>query len=301
MDGTNQSRKGRAARLEAWTPQQLVREYRFRFKKRFGQNFISDKNLLQSIVQDAGVTPGNWVLEIGPGLGTLTRAAAEAGAQVTAIEIDRELTAILKEHLDPASVTVVEGDALQLDWAQVLEKSGWHGQPLQMVANLPYYITTPLVMKALECGLPFRSVTVMVQHEVALRMAAEPGTSDYGILSLVVQYYAKPQLCRVVSAHSFFPKPDVDSAVMRLDVRAQPPVAAPKEELFTVIKGGFSQRRKKLRNALKQVLKEWNLDAASLDGILENLDIDVNVRGEALALEQFSQITEALLALRTDV
>ncbi len=281
--------------MEAWTPQQLVREYRFRFKKRFGQNFISDKNLLQSIVQDAGVTAGDWVLEIGPGLGTLTRAAAETGAKVTAIEIDRELTAILKEHLDPEAVSVVEGDALQLDWAQVLRDSGWQGQPLQMVANLPYYITTPLVMKALESGLPFRSVTVMVQHEVALRMAAAPATNDYGILSLVVQYYAQPQLCRVVSAHSFFPKPDVDSAVVRLDVRSQPPVSAPKEELFTVIKGGFSQRRKKFRNALKNVLLEWNIEPVQLDTILHDLALDPNVRAEALSLGQFSQITEALL------
>lgn len=283
--------------LEAWTPQQLVREYRFRFKKRFGQNFISDKNLLQSIVQDAGVTSGDWVLEIGPGLGTLTQALAQSGAQVTAVELDRDLVQILRQHLEPAAISIVEGDALELDWTRVLQGSGWQDQPLKVVANLPYYITTPLVMKALESALPFQTVTVMVQHEVALRMQAAPGTSDYGILSLMVQYYSQPHLCRVVNAGSFYPKPEVDSAVIRLDVRQQPPVGAPKAALFTVIKGGFSQRRKKFRNALKHVLQDWNLDMAQLDAVLADLNLDPNVRAEALSLQQFGAITEALLAL----
>ena len=286
--------------MTSMTPQQLVREYQFRFKKRFGQNFISDKNLLDSIARDAHLDAGDWVIEIGPGLGTLTSALAAHVERVIAVEVDRDLVAILSEHPPGQNVTVVEGDALAMDWNDLLRVHGWKGQPVKVAANLPYYITTPLVMKALEETIGLTSVTAMVQQEVAERMVAKPGDREAGILSLIVQYFADPEICRIVPAAAFYPKPEVNSAIVHLRLHPKPAVDAEKSALFDVIRAGFSQRRKKFRNSLKQLLKAWNVRPSDLDDVLASLGIDEMVRAEELSLVQFGEITQALMKHRTE-
>ncbi len=286
--------------MEQCSPQRLLRKHGFRHKRRWGQNFISDKNLLASIVRDAGVTAQDWVFEIGPGLGTLTAALADAAHFVTAVELDRELVAILHERPPAVNCSVVQGDARALEWDSILRRHGWGGQPLKMVANLPYYVTTPLIMRCLEGPPRFQSCTVMVQHEVARRMQAEPGSKDYGILSLMVQYYSSPHLTRVVPPDAFFPRPEVHSAVVHLAIHSQPPVTAAKDELFAVIKQGFSQRRKTFRNAVRPLVQEWELDMGHVDAAMSAAGIDSRVRAEELSLHDFAFLTNALLRYRND-
>lgn len=272
----------------------VMRDWEFATKKSLGQNFLIDQNIVNRIVQAADLEEESWVLEIGPGLGALTSSLAKQAAQVVAMEIDGDLVSILRETLVSPKITVVAGDALQLDWAEVLTQAGWQGQKLHLAANLPYYLTTPLIMKALECGLPFTSLVVMVQREVALRMLAEPGNKDYGVLSLAVQYYAEGSMVIKVPRTVFIPAPAVDSAVVKLTPRP-PQVSAPREELFAVIRAAFQQRRKTLRNALKALVEEWGLGVEQLEEALQNCGLESTVRGERLSLEQYSTLTEELL------
>jgi 16S rRNA (adenine1518-N6/adenine1519-N6)-dimethyltransferase len=272
----------------------VMKEKGISAKKSLGQNFLIDQNIVRRIVESADLQGEHWVVEIGPGLGALTAPMAEAAAQVVAMEIDRELVAILQEALAHPKISIVEGDALELDWRAVLEERGWRGEPLSLVANLPYYITTPLIMKALESGLPFAAVLVMVQKEVADRMLAPPGSKDCGVLSLAVQYYAEGSLVLKVPRTVFIPAPAVDSAVVKLVPRL-PQVSAPRDQLFQVIRAAFQQRRKTLRNALKSLVEEWGLTLEELDQALANCGIEPSLRGERLSLEQYSKLTEELL------
>lgn len=272
----------------------MMKERGLAAKKGLGQNFLVDRNIVGRILENAALDGESWVLEIGPGLGALTGPLAERAAQVVAVEIDRELAAVLREVLAHPRIAIVEGDALEMDWRELLEDMGWRGQPLSLVANLPYYITSPLIMKALESGLPFTSIVVMVQKEVAERMLAAPGSKDYGVLSLAVQYYAEGSLVMKVPRTVFLPAPKVDSAVVRLLPRP-PKVSAPRKELFQVIRAAFQQRRKTLRNALKALTVEWGLGLEQLDGALARCALEPGVRGERLSLEEYSQLTEELL------
>lgn len=272
----------------------MMKERGLAAKKGLGQNFLVDRNIVGRILENAALDGESWVLEIGPGLGALTGPLAERAAQVVAVEIDRELAAVLREVLAHPRIAIVEGDALEMDWRELLEDMGWRGQPLSLVANLPYYITSPLIMKALENGLPFTSIVVMVQKEVAERMLAAPGSKDYGVLSLAVQYYAEGSLVMKVPRTVFLPAPKVDSAVVRLLPRP-PKVSAPRKELFQVIRAAFQQRRKTLRNALKALTVEWGLGLEQLDGALARCGLEPGVRGERLSLEEYSQLTEELL------
>lgn len=272
----------------------MMKERGLAAKKGLGQNFLVDRNIVGRILENAALDGESWVLEIGPGLGALTGPLAERAAQVVAVEIDRELAAVLREVLAHPRIAIVEGDALEMDWRELLEDMGWRGQPMSLVANLPYYITSPLIMKALESGLPFTSIVVMVQKEVAERMLAAPGSKDYGVLSLAVQYYAEGSLVMKVPRTVFLPAPKVDSAVVRLLPRP-PKVSAPRKELFQVIRAAFQQRRKTLRNALKALTVEWGLGLEQLDGALARCGLEPGVRGERLSLEEYSQLTEELL------
>lgn len=272
----------------------IMRQTGFATKKSLGQNFLIDQNIVGRIIQSAELSQDSWVLEIGPGLGALTVPMSEQAEQVVAMEIDRELVAILRENLTNPKITIVEGDALELDWDNVLQESGWRGQPLHLVANLPYYLTTPLIMKALESNLPFSGIIVMVQKEVGLRMLASPNSKDYGVLSLAVQYYAEGSLVMKVPKTVFIPAPKVDSAVVKLKPRP-PVVSAPREELFAVIRAAFQQRRKTVRNALKPLVESWNLSPDQLDLALAAAQIEPTLRGERLSLEDYSRLTEELV------
>lgn len=272
----------------------IMKERGFNTKKRFGQNFLIDQNIVQKIVASANLEESHWVLEIGPGLGALTTLMAQVAKRVVAMEIDRDLVAILEELIQEPRIKIVEGDALALDWAELLQGAGWQGEPLKLVANLPYYLTTPLIMKALESDLPFVDVVVMVQREVADRILADPASKDYGVLSLAVQYYAQPSLVLKVPRTVFMPAPNVDSAVVHLQPRP-PQVEAPKEQLFEVIRASFQQRRKTVRNALKPLVAEWGLSSEDLDRALAAVQLEPTIRGERLSLEDFNRLTKELM------
>lgn len=272
----------------------VLRQKGYSIKKRLGQNFLVDQNYVEKIVSAAELCPSDWVLEIGPGLGVLTAVMAEQADKVVALEIDRELVAILQETLALPNAAVVQGDALAVDWRDVLQAQGWNGGPVKLVANLPYYITTPLVMKALESDVPFRAIVVMVQREVAERMVAPPGGKEYGVLTLAVEYYSQAQLITRVPRTVFIPAPEVDSAVVKL-IPKPPPVSAPRERLFEVIRSAFQQRRKTIRNALKPVAKAWGLSPALLDEALSQAGVKGDRRGEDLSLQDFSRLTECLM------
>jgi 16S rRNA (adenine1518-N6/adenine1519-N6)-dimethyltransferase len=272
----------------------LMKERGFSTKKRFGQNFLIDQNIVERIIQTADLRKGEWALEIGPGLGALTVHLAQRADHVVAMEIDTSLVAILRDTLDNSATTIWEGDALEADWRELLHNAGWQNQPLKLVANLPYYLTTPLIMKALESDLPFASLVVMVQKEVATRMLASEGSKDFGILSLAVQYYSEARLAMNVPRTVFIPAPAVDSAVVELRSHA-PEVDAPAKELFAVIRAGFGQRRKTVRNALKALVEEWGLSPEHLDSALEKAKIEPGLRAECLSLKDFSTLTKELL------
>ena len=273
---------------------EILKKYNFNFQKRYGQNFLIDSHILEKIIASAEITKDDCVLEIGPGIGTMTQYLAENAREVIAVEIDKSLIPILEDTLSEYdNVTVINEDILKVDIAALAqEKNG--GKPIKVVANLPYYITTPIIMGLFESHVPLDSITIMVQKEVADRMQAGPGTKDYGALSLAVQYYAKPEIVLQVSPNCFMPKPNVGSAVIRLVRYAENPVKAEDETyLFALIKAAFGQRRKTLVNSLvnagnMQVTKEQVL------GALEEMDLSPSIRGEALTLSQFAQLGSLL-------
>ncbi|MDI9412471.1 MAG: 16S rRNA (adenine(1518)-N(6)/adenine(1519)-N(6))-dimethyltransferase RsmA [Bacillota bacterium] len=272
----------------------IMKERGFNTKKRFGQNFLIDQNIVNRIVNSAELEKDDWVIEIGPGLGALTTLMSEVAQCVVAMEIDTHLVSILEELIDQPNINIVEGDALAIDWEKCLTGHGWKDEPLKLVANLPYYLTTPLIMKALESDLPFKSVVVMVQKEVAERILAKPNSKDFGVLSLAVQYYSEPSLVANVPRTVFIPSPAVDSAVIKLKP-ISPLVDAPRKELFEVIRASFQQRRKTIRNALKPLIKSWGISSEQIDDALARAKIESNVRGECLALEDYGVLTKELM------
>lgn len=277
---------------------EIIQKYGFDFQKKFGQNFLIDPRVLDKIIAAAEITKDDFVLEIGPGIGTMTQYLAEAAREVTAVEIDRNLIPILSETLSEyENVTVLNQDVLKTDIAAIAqERNG--GRPIKVVANLPYYITTPIIMGLFESRVPIDSITVMVQKEVAQRMQAQPGTKDYGALSLAVQYYAKPYIAANVPPNCFIPRPNVGSAVIRLKKYENPPVKVQDEALlFRLIRASFNQRRKTLVNGLKNCAelpfsKEQILAAFEATGLAEN------IRGEALTLAQFAQLSDAFSQMK---
>ncbi|MBO5260083.1 MAG: 16S rRNA (adenine(1518)-N(6)/adenine(1519)-N(6))-dimethyltransferase RsmA [Agathobacter sp.] len=272
----------------------VLQKYNFNFQKKFGQNFLIDTRILEEIIEAAQITKEDFVLEIGPGIGTMTQYLCEAAREVAAVEIDANLIPILKDTLSEYdNVEVIHQDILKVD-INALAQSKNQGRPIKVVANLPYYITTPIIMGLFESHVPIDSITIMVQKEVADRMQEGPGSKDYGALSLAVQYYAKPEIVVNVPPSCFMPQPKVGSAVIRLTRHSEPPVQVEDEKLmFSVIRASFNQRRKTLANGLN------NYPGISLskeliqESILE-LGVPVNIRGEALSLEQFAQLSNII-------
>lgn len=273
---------------------EIIQKHGFDFQKKFGQNFLIDPHVLDKIISAAGITKDDFVLEIGPGIGTMTQYLAEAAREVTAVEIDRNLIPILEETLAAYdNVTVINQDVLKTDLAAIAEEKNG-GKPIKVVANLPYYITTPIIMGLFESGVPLDSITVMVQKEVAQRMQAGPGTKDYGALSLAVQYYAEPYIAANVPPNCFIPRPNVGSAVIRLTRYQDPPVKVKDEKLmFQLIRASFNQRRKTLQNGLKNS-SELNFSKEEILEAFKKTGLPENVRGEALTLEQFAALADVL-------
>ena len=274
---------------------EVIKKYEFCFQKKFGQNFLIDGHVLDKIIAGAGVTKDDMVLEIGPGLGTMTQYLAEAAGKVVAVEIDRNLLPILQETLaDYDNVKVIHADVLSLDLEKLVQEENG-GRPIKVVANLPYYITTPIIMALFEQHVPLANVTVMVQKEVAARMKSGPGSKDYGALSLAVQYYAEPYIVANVPCNCFMPRPNVDSAVIRLTRYEEPPVQVKDEKmLFKIIRASFNQRRKTLQNGLNNS-SELNFTKDQIAAAIAAAGFSPSVRGEALTLEQFARLTDILL------
>lgn len=273
---------------------QMIQKHGFAFQKKFGQNFLIDAHVLDKIIAAAGVTADDMVLEIGPGIGTMTQYLAERARQVTAVEIDTNLIPILKETLsDYDNVTVINEDILKVDIKKLAEEYN-AGKPIKVVANLPYYITTPIIMGLFESGVPIDNITVMVQKEVADRMQVGPGSKDYGALSLAVQYYAEPYIVANVPPNCFIPRPNVGSAVIRLTRHQTPPVEVKDRELmFKLIRASFNQRRKTLLNGLNNS-PELSFGKEQIAAAIEQLGVPAAVRGEALTLEQFARLSDLL-------
>ena len=274
---------------------EVIKKYEFCFQKKFGQNFLIDGHVLDKIIAGAGVTKDDMVLEIGPGIGTMTQYLAEAAGKVVAVEIDRNLLPILQETLaDYDNVKVIHADVLSLDLEKLVQEENG-GRPIKVVANLPYYITTPIIMALFEQHVPLANVTVMVQKEVAARMKSGPGSKDYGALSLAVQYYAEPYIVANVPCNCFMPRPNVDSAVIRLTRYEEPPVQVKDEKmLFKIIRASFNQRRKTLQNGLNNS-SERNFTKDQIAAAIAEAGFSPSVRGEALTLEQFAKLTDILL------
>lgn len=273
---------------------EVLQKYHFNFQKKFGQNFLIDEHVLDKIIRAAEITKDDYVLEIGPGIGTMTQYLACAAREVTAVEIDRALIPILEDTLkEYDNVSIINEDILKVDIAALAkEKNG--GRPIKVVANLPYYITTPIIMGLFESHVPLESITVMVQKEVADRMQVGPGTKDYGALSLAVQYYAEPYIVANVPPNCFMPRPAVGSAVIRLTRHQKPPVEVMDEKLmFRLIRASFNQRRKTLANGLKNS-GELNLSKEVITAAIEKLGKGSSVRGEALDLEEFARLTNII-------
>ena len=274
---------------------EVIKKYEFCFQKKFGQNFLIDGHVLDKIIAGAGVTKDDMVLEIGPGIGTMTQYLAEAAGKVVAVEIDKNLLPILQETLaDYDNVKVIHADVLSLDLEKLVQEENG-GRPIKVVANLPYYITTPIIMALFEQHVPLANVTVMVQKEVAARMKSGPGSKDYGALSLAVQYYAEPYIVANVPCNCFMPRPNVDSAVIRLTRYEEPPVQVKDEKmLFKIIRASFNQRRKTLQNGLNNS-SELNFTKDQIAAAIAAAGFSPSVRGEALTLEQFARLTDILL------
>ena len=273
---------------------QILEKYNFNFQKKFGQNFLIDTNILEGIVKGAEIIKDDCVLEIGPGIGTMTQYLCENAKFVIAVEIDKNLIPILNDTLSEYSnKVIINEDVLKLDINELTNKYN-DGKPIKVVANLPYYITTPIIMGLFESHVPLDSITVMVQKEVADRMKVGPGTKDYGALSLAVQFYSRPDILMIVSANCCVPRPNVDSAVIKLTLHTEMPVTVKNEALmFTLIRAAFNQRRKTMVNALtnagiNNVTKENVLSA------LEKMNLPATIRGEALTLAEFATLSDYL-------
>ena len=273
---------------------EVLQKYNFNFQKKFGQNFLIDEHVLDKIIRAAEITKDDYVLEIGPGIGTMTQYLACAAREVTAVEIDRALIPILEDTLkEYDNVSIINEDILKVDIAALAkEKNG--GRPIKVVANLPYYITTPIIMGLFESHVPLESITVMVQKEVADRMQVGPGTKDYGALSLAVQYYAEPYIVANVPPNCFMPRPKVGSAVIRLTRHAQTPVQVENEKLlFQIIRASFNQRRKTLANGLKNY-EGLSFEKETIEAAIAECGFSPSVRGEALSLEEFAKLANVL-------
>ncbi len=273
---------------------EILKKYEFSFQKKYGQNFLIDTHVLDKIIRAAEISSDDFVLEIGPGIGTMTQYLAEAAREVAVVEIDDKLIPILEETLkEYENVTIIHGDILKVDIEGLVQEKN-QGRPVKVVANLPYYITTPIIMGLLEGSAPVDSITVMVQKEVADRMKVGPGTKDYGALSLAVQYYARPEIVANVPPNCFIPRPKVGSAVIRLTRHQTPPVQVQDEDfLFRIIRASFNQRRKTLVNSLNNS-PELQLTKEQVTKALEQMGLPAAVRGETLTLEQFAELTELL-------
>ena len=272
----------------------VLQKYHFNFQKKFGQNFLIDTHVLERIIEESNITKDDCVLEIGPGIGTMTQYLAEAAREVVAVEIDKALIPILQDTLSSYdNITVINNDILKVDINQIVQEKN-NGKAIKVVANLPYYITTPIIMGLFESHVPLKSITIMVQKEVADRMQVGPGTKDYGALSLAVQYYAKPEIVANVPPNCFMPRPNVGSAVIRLTRYEDAPVKVQDEKyMFRLIRASFNQRRKTLVNGLLNagtlgITKEDILTA------LEEMELSPTIRGEALTLAQFARLSDLL-------
>lgn len=277
---------------------EIINKYSFAFQKKFGQNFLIDSNVLESIIRGAEITKDDFVLEIGPGIGTMTQYLCEAARQVVAVEIDKMLIPILEDTLSEYdNVEVINQDVLKVDIKSLAEEKN-NGKPIKVVANLPYYITTPIIMGLFESGVPIDSITIMVQKEVADRMQTGPGSKDYGALSLAVQYYATAKVILNVSATCFMPRPNVDSAVIKLTRHKEPTVNVADEKLmFKIIRASFNQRRKTLVNGLKNS-PELSFSKEQIVKVIEKIGKPETIRGEALTLEEFAELANAFIELK---
>ena len=273
---------------------EVLQKYRFNFQKKFGQNFLIDTHVLDKIIDASGVKEADFVLEIGPGIGTMTQYLCERAREVVAVEIDKNLIPILSDTLkNYSNVTVINEDILKLDICKLAEEKN-QGKPIKVVANLPYYITTPIIMGLFESHVPIDSITIMVQKEVAERMQEKPGSKEYGALSLAVQYYAKPEIVANVPPNCFMPRPNVGSAVIRLTRHEKPPVEVEDEKLmFRIIRASFNQRRKTLANGLNNS-PEIHLPKEVIQESIVSLGVPENIRGEALSLEQFAELSNEI-------
>ena len=273
---------------------QTIKKYEFAFQKKFGQNFLIDDHVITKIINAAEITKDDLVLEIGPGIGTMTQYLAESARKVIAVEIDKNLIPILGETLaEYDNVTVINEDILKLDINRLVEEEN-AGKPIKVVANLPYYITTPIIMGLFESHVPLQSITVMVQKEVADRMQVGPGSKDYGALSLAVQYYAKPYIAANVPPNCFIPRPGGGSAVIRLTRYEEPPVTVKDESLmFKLIRASFNQRRKTLQNGIANS-PELPYSKAQVEKALEKMGLAANVRGESLTLAEFAKLSDII-------
>lgn len=277
---------------------EIINKYSFAFQKKFGQNFLIDSNVLESIIRGAEITKDDFVLEIGPGIGTMTQYLCEAARQVVAVEIDKMLIPILEDTLSEYdNVEVINQDVLKVD-IKSLAKEKNNGKPIKVVANLPYYITTPIIMGLFESGVPIDSITIMVQKEVADRMQTGPGSKDYGALSLAVQFYATAKVILNVSATCFMPRPNVDSAVIKLTRHKEPTINVADEKLmFKIIRASFNQRRKTLVNGLKNS-PELSFSKEQIVKAIEKIGKPETIRGEALTLEEFAELANAFTELK---
>lgn len=274
----------------------ILQKYNFNFQKKFGQNFLIDSNILEHIIDAADITKDDCVLEIGPGIGTMTQYLCEHAREVVAVEIDKNLIPILQNDTLAAydNITIINEDILKVDINKIVEEKN-QGRPIKVVANLPYYITTPIIMGLFESHVPLESITIMVQKEVADRMQVGPGTKDYGALSLAVQYYASPKVMLTVPAGCFMPRPNVDSAVIKLTRYQKPPVVAKDEKfMFDLIRASFNQRRKTLVNGLTNA-GGLKVTKTSVLDVLGKMGLPETIRGEALTLEQFAELSDLLM------
>ncbi len=273
---------------------EILNKYHFVFQKKFGQNFLIDTHVLDKIIKSAEVTKEDMVLEIGPGIGTLTQYLCEAAREVVAVEIDKSLLPILEDTLSAYdNVTIINEDILKVDINKLVQERN-NGKPIKIVANLPYYITTPIIMGLFEARVPVTNITVMVQKEVADRMQSGPGSKDYGALSLAVQYYAKPYIAANVPPNCFMPRPNVGSAVIRLTLHGQRPVDVKDEKLlFQIIRASFNQRRKTLANGLNNS-PEIHLPKDIISESIQELNLMPSIRGEALTLDQFAKLSNII-------